>query len=132
MNRLFEPFFFCSNHITEVQEEYARHKEFLQRSILDLKRAVEADAMSHMTTNNAIRESNMKLIHEINTQREVNKNLKISVQADIGRIRHLAQSRATAANKRGKTLQQQTGGGGNLPYLPTPDGGNRLTGMYVF
>jgi len=76
----------------EVEEEYARHKEYLQRTIQELKQALEEGSLHHMTTNNAIRQNNMSLINEINAQRESNRQLKNHVQAEIGRIRHFAQA----------------------------------------
>lgn len=76
----------------EVEEEYARHKEYLQRTIQELKQALEEGSVHHMTTNNQIRQNNMSLISEINAQRESNRQLKNHVQAEIGRIRHFAQA----------------------------------------
>ncbi|KAJ1403320.1 hypothetical protein B484DRAFT_405140, partial [Ochromonadaceae sp. CCMP2298] len=76
----------------EVEDEYARHKEYLQSSIQDLKKALEEGSVHHMGVNNSIREANMSLISEINVQRESNRQLKNHVQAEIGRIRHFAQS----------------------------------------
>lgn len=76
----------------EVEEEYARHKEYLQRTIQELKQALEEGSIHHMTTNNQIRQNNMSLINEINAQRESNRQLKNHVQAEIGRIRHFAQA----------------------------------------
>ena len=123
---------YCLLVCVEVQEEYDRHKEFLQKSIADLKRAVEQDSLSHMTLNNSIRESNMALIHEINTQREINRNLKLTVSADIGRIRHLAQSMSNNTKKKPTSAGAAAPTGGissKTPPLPviatstTPRGG---------
>jgi hypothetical protein len=93
----------------EVQEEYARHKEYLHRTIQDLKKALEEGSLHHMATNNQIRTANMSLIGEINTQRESNRLLKNHVQAEIGRIRHFVQSQNMKKSKKGST----TGGGGS-------------------
>ena len=76
----------------EVEAEYARHREYLQRTIQELKLALEEGGVHHMTVNNQIRQNNMNLINEINTQRDSNRQLKNHVQAEIGRIRHFAQS----------------------------------------
>jgi len=86
----------------EVEEEYARHKEYLQRTIQELKQALEEGSVHHMTTNNAIRNSNMSLINEINAQRESNRQLKNHVQAEIGRIRHFAQAMNMKKQKNSK------------------------------
>ncbi|RYH26672.1 hypothetical protein EON65_14295 [archaeon] len=77
----------------EVEAEYNRHRNFLQKSLQELKKALEASTMSHMATNNTIRLKNMALISEINKQREDNRELKLQVQADIGRIRHFVQGK---------------------------------------
>lgn len=76
----------------EVEQEYARHKVYLQKSLHDLKQALNEGSIQRMNANSEIRASNMTLIDEINSQREANKVLKAQVQADIGRIRHIAQS----------------------------------------
>lgn len=76
----------------EVEAEYARHREYLQRTILELKQALEEGSVHHMTVNNQIRQNNMTLIGEINAQRDSNRALKNHVQAEIGRIRHYAQA----------------------------------------
>lgn len=76
----------------DVEREYNRHREYLSRSILMLKKSLKHTQEEHMTKNNMTRDKNMSLINEINTQREINRNLRNSVQADIGRVRHLLQS----------------------------------------
>jgi WD40 repeat protein len=100
----------------EVEEEYNRHREFLQKSIAELKKALEQGSMSHMATNNEIREKNMLLIAEINQQREINRQLKNNVQADIGRIRHLMQGMNM---KRSKAQAQGQAPGGAAPGANT-------------
>jgi hypothetical protein len=90
----------------EVEEEYSRHKEFLQKSILELKKTLESSSMTNMSTNNKMRQSNLTLINEINTQRENNRQLKIEVQAQIGRIRHVAQQQQLNAKKRSSSRGQ--------------------------
>lgn len=101
----------------EVEEEYNRHREFLQRSILELKKALEQGSMHHMTTNNEIREKNMNLIAEINQQREINRQLKHTVQADIGRIRHLMQNMSMKKSKMGSSSVQD----GQALMIPSTD-----------
>ena len=75
----------------EVEGEFARHREFLQRSIVQLKKFLEEGAHDHMLTNNKLMSDNMSLIDGINKQRDFNKKLENEVQADIGRIRQIAQ-----------------------------------------
>lgn len=93
---------------TEVEDEYSRHKAFLQKSVQDLKKQLEIDSDAHMAVKNDIRQNNMNLINEINNQRESNRNLKIKVQADIGRIRHLAQAQNMRKGKKGGSLASGT------------------------
>lgn len=83
----------------EVEGEYARHREFLQRSIIQLKKFLEEGAHQHMLTNNKLMSDNMSLIDGINKQRDFNRKLKNEVQADIGRIRQMAQQRDQKARK---------------------------------
>ena len=97
----------------EVEDEYSRHKEFLQKSVLELKKTLESNSIAHMSTNNKMRQTNMGLINEINTQRESNRQLKIEVQASLGRIRHVAQQQSLNTKKRtssrGQYAQANTG-----------------------
>lgn len=51
--------------------------------------------------------ANLDLIDNINNQREKNRSLKREVQADIGRIRQMAQKRDLKAKKSGKTTNSQ-------------------------
>lgn len=104
----------------EVESEYNRHREFLQRSIQELKKALDASSMTHMATNNTIRMKNMDLINEINNQREMNRQMKISVQADIGRIRHLANG-INARKKEMLKLGQQLAAAKEMPGMATDD-----------
>jgi hypothetical protein len=99
----------------EVEAEYARHREYLQRTILELKQALEEGSVHHMTLNNQIRQNNMSLINEINTQRESNRALKNHVQAEIGRIRHFAQ----ALNMKKSKNRGQQGSQKEVTKLPT-------------
>jgi hypothetical protein len=58
---------------------------------VQLKKFLEEGAHDHMLTNNKLMSDNMSLIDGINKQRDFNKKLKNEVQADIGRIRQIAQ-----------------------------------------
>ena len=74
----------------EVNDEYDRHKEFLAKSVKQLKNALEEEVLSHAGSTGGMMRTNLTLIDEINKQREINKTLKESVQASTGRITHLA------------------------------------------
>jgi WD40 repeat protein len=97
----------------EVEGEYARHREFLQRSIVQLKKFLEEGANAHMLTNTKLMSDNMSLIDGINKQRDFNRKLKNEVQADIGRIRQIAQQRDIKQRK-------QKGGGATVPQFKAP------------
>jgi cilia- and flagella-associated protein 57 len=98
----------------EVEDEYNRHREFLQRSIYELKKALEQGSMNHMATNNEIRDKNMQLISEINQQRETNRQLKNQVQADIGRVRHLMQAMNMKRSKQQSVSEKVKFGGDHV------------------
>jgi hypothetical protein len=83
----------------DVEDEYSRHREFLQRSVAQLKKYLEDGAHEHMLTNSSLMGANLELIDNINNQREHNRKLKRDVQADIGRIRQMAQQRDIKAKK---------------------------------
>ena len=57
-----------------------------------LKRALEEEVDQHTQTNCSLMDNNLKVIDEINKQRESNRLLKQAVQAHLGKIRHLAQA----------------------------------------
>jgi cilia- and flagella-associated protein 57 len=76
----------------DVEKEYVRHKQFLLRSVAQLKKTLHEETEAHSLTNSSLRKSNMDLISEINAQREKNKLLKQSVQADLGKLQHMARS----------------------------------------
>ena len=78
----------------EVTDEYERHKEFLQKSVSQLKGALENEVQSHTSSTSSMMKKNLELIDEINKQREKNKTIKSSVQAATGRLTHLARVQA--------------------------------------
>ena len=71
----------------DVEEEYNRHREFLTKSVKQMKRVFEANAGEHSGSSNDIMKANLELIAEINKQRDSTKQLKRDVQARIGQIR---------------------------------------------
>ena len=56
-----------------VQHEYHRHREYLERSLLALKDQFSGDVAVHRAENMRVMQDNMALIREINKQREDNK-----------------------------------------------------------
>jgi len=83
----------------DVEGEYTRHRDFLQKSIAQLKKYLEDGSYENMQQNQSLMKNNMDLIAKINSQRDVNKKLKMEVQADIGRIRQLAQQKEIRRQK---------------------------------
>ncbi len=71
----------------------------MQRSVLQLKQALDGEINQHTQTNCNMMEDNLKIIDEINKQREANRLLKQAVQAHLGKIRHLAQSQLESQKK---------------------------------
>merc|ERR1711916_28715 len=65
----------------EVTDEYERHKDFLHKSVQQLKGALENEVQSHTSSTSSMMKKNLELIDEINKQREKNKAIKSSVQA---------------------------------------------------
>jgi WD40 repeat protein len=74
----------------EVEKEYERHRQFLNRSVQQLKQQLLESAAGHGRSNRDIMQENMNLIAVINAQRESNRELKNKVQAGAGRLQHLA------------------------------------------
>jgi hypothetical protein len=84
----------------EIEGEYSRHKGFLQKSIVQMKRALENGTTEHMKSNNGLMQDNLGLIKEINTQRENNRGLKEKIQSDMGRVRQWAQAMSEKSKNR--------------------------------
>jgi cilia- and flagella-associated protein 57 len=99
----------------DVENEYVRHKQFLLRSVSQLKKTLNDETESHSLTNSNLRKENMDLIGEINSQRERNRALKLSVQADFGRLQHMA--RAAHGKKGGRQTPNETGRSTGLSAL---------------
>ena len=101
----------------EVNDEYERHKEFLNKSVVQLKDALESEIQSHTDSTRKMMKANLDLIDEINKQREVNRDLKESVQASTGRLMHLA--RVQAEKIASATKKRESSGSQLLPPAPT-------------
>jgi len=88
----------------EVDSEYSRHKDYLARSIQQLQKSLVTDVSKHQSSNRVLMDDNLSLISEINAQRDANRMLKLRLQADIGRLQHIARA---ALNK---SMTSSTGG----------------------
>lgn len=88
----------------EVEGEYDRHKQFLMKSVAQMKKALNEEMAEHGQTNSTLRNDNMKLITQINEQREKNKLTKQDVQAGIGTLQHLLRA---AGGKRKSNASEQ-------------------------
>ena len=101
----------------DVEKEYVRHKQFLMRSVAQLKKSLNEETEKHATTNSNLRGDNMRLIGEINKQREANKQLKINVQANLGRLQHMARVAHGNGKKEKKSAPRGSGKSAGLMAL---------------
>mmetsp|Transcript_1215 Transcript_1215/g.2154 ORF Transcript_1215/g.2154 Transcript_1215/m.2154 type:complete len:401 (+) Transcript_1215:174-1376(+) len=92
----------------DVEKEYVRHKQFLLRSVSQLKKSLNEETDKHASMNSDLRNDNMRLINEINKQREANRSLKMNVQANLGRLQHMA--RAAHGNSKKEKQTPNTAG----------------------
>lgn len=83
---------------SDIAKEYARQKEYLERSIDALKKKLAKDSAMHRADNLRVMQENMSLIHEINDLRRAQRELKQAISTDADRDRDAA---ATARSKRG-------------------------------
>merc|ERR1711871_1297710 len=112
----------------EVTDEYVRHKDFLHKSVQQLKGALENEVQSHTSSTSEMMKKNLELIEEINKQREKNKAIKQSVQAATGRLTHLARVQAEKMAAQLKAQQKaalNAGSQSNSTYLPPASVGKK-------
>merc|ERR1711991_841 len=112
----------------EVTDEYERHKDFLHKSVQQLKGALENEVQSHTSSTSSMMKKNLDLIDEINKQREKNKAIKQSVQAATGRLTHLARVQAEKMAAQLKAQQKaalNAGSQSNSTYLPPASVGKK-------
>merc|ERR1719324_1329999 len=58
---------------TDMQKEYSRQRDYLEKSVDSLKRKLEKDSQAHRIDNTRIMQENVSLIREINDlRREIN------------------------------------------------------------
>jgi len=81
----------------ELESEYARHREYLERSIKQMQKVLADETLNHQNMNVKMMTENLDLIGEINAQRDDNRSLKNAIQAEMGKLTALA--RATVAKK---------------------------------
>ncbi|GMH77228.1 hypothetical protein TrST_g6546 [Triparma strigata] len=67
-----------------VQDEYARHHEFLEKTLQSLKIKFAKDVKAHKSINVALMQSNIQIIQEISQQRDANKMTKQMLAAKLG------------------------------------------------
>jgi cilia- and flagella-associated protein 57 len=84
----------------EIEEEYHRHRDFLEKSIEQLKSEMDTSLNTRVEANSQLRNENLELIEIINRQRDENRETRNKLQADIGRYRRLAQQYADRAGSR--------------------------------
>jgi len=83
---------------TDLQKEYNRQRDYLEKSVDSLKRKLEKDSQAHRIDNMRIMQENVSLIREINDLRREINNLKHERQAQ--ELANMGQSiqTSTAAN----------------------------------
>ena len=104
-----------TNMDPEVSDEYERHREFLVKSVQQLKGSLEDEVITNAKSLNELMKTNMTLIDQINMQREENKKLKGTVNAATGRLTHLARVAAEKMALAAKEAEKQ-----GLLTLPKP------------
>jgi len=67
-----------------IEHEYNRHREYLERSLANLQQQFGNASISHRKENMRLMHENMALIRTINTQRESNAHAKRGMQAAAG------------------------------------------------
>ena len=110
----------------EVNDEYERHKEFLTKSIFQLKTALDATVLGNQETTVGLMQTNLKLIDEINEQRGSNRKLKEEVQADVGRITFLAR---VAADKKAAAEAALEGSGASTSSVSRKGSDRKSKGL---
>ena len=76
----------------EVESEYNRHRDFLKKSVQELQGDYEEAILKRLEANKTHLKSNMSLLTEINQQKNINTQLKKTIQAMMGSIRQANQS----------------------------------------
>mmetsp|Transcript_31764 Transcript_31764/g.44043 ORF Transcript_31764/g.44043 Transcript_31764/m.44043 type:complete len:233 (-) Transcript_31764:119-817(-) len=100
----------------EVQEEYKKQREYLERSVNGLKKKLKKDTSAHRSDNQRIIHDNMQLLKEIN---ELRRDLKV-VQKEKEEIRLLVKSPSKAVPLVSRLGTRNSGSGKSLGPLPTP------------
>ena len=96
-----------TNMDPDVGDEYERHRDFLVKSVQQLKGSLEEEVMSNAKSLNELMKINMTLIDQINKQREENKMLKGTVSAATGRLTQLARVAADKMIMAAKEAEKQ-------------------------
>mgnify|MGYP006889515767 CR=1 FL=1 len=76
----------------ELQSEYQRHMEFLERSTRQMQKVLADETLNHQNMNVKLMTENLDLIGEINSQRDDNRTLKNAIQAEMGKLTALARA----------------------------------------
>ena len=84
----------------ELQSEYHRHMEFLDRSTRQMQKVLADETLNHQNMNVKMMTENLDLIGEINAQRDDNRTLKNAIQAEMGKLTALARAMADRGPKK--------------------------------
>jgi chromosome segregation ATPase len=87
-----------------VQSEYQRHQQYLEKTLHALKIKFSKDVKAHKATNVRLMEENIQIIQEISRQRDENKLTKQMLQARLGDFKlKMAKMGGAAGMGRGET-----------------------------
>ena len=78
-----------------VQNEYARHQQYLEKTLHTLKLKFTRDVKEHKRINRKLMEENIQIIQEISSQRDANKLTKQMLAAKLGDYKLRKQRDAT-------------------------------------
>mmetsp|Transcript_12785 Transcript_12785/g.26063 ORF Transcript_12785/g.26063 Transcript_12785/m.26063 type:complete len:1199 (+) Transcript_12785:49-3645(+) len=92
-----------------VQNEYQRHQQFLERTLSSLKLKFNQDVKKHKSINLKLMEENIQIIQEISAQRDQNKLKKQMLAAKLGDLK--LRSQRESATPATVSPRLSTGGG---------------------
>jgi len=79
----------------QVAREYERHRDYLEGTMLALKAKFEQGAEEYRSVNVDTMSKNLKLIKEINSQRDRHRNARLQLAAATSQMQHLSHAQST-------------------------------------
>ena len=122
---------------TDVASEYARQRDYLEKTVNGLKRKLQRDTEMHRKESMRVMQENVTLIREINDLRREQKAIKAAAKADTGggggggggkdgreiemQRQQIAQLRAQLGEMDGRPASQMSSRPGSRERLPPMD-----------